>query len=320
MIYPKVSIIIPSYNAEKYIGATINSVLEQTYKNIELIVVDDGSCDKTINILEGYKTKLKILLKNNEGTASARNLGIKSSTGKYLVFLDNDDLLFSESILNLVEKLILNPSYKAAYGDGYGFRDLKINNLNKWTHTPKYSGNIFEYIIRGLNLMPGQYILDKECVSLLGGFDEIEKMAEDWSFLLKISKNYDFLYVPTPVLKKRTHLKMKTLNKDEHIIKKRFFVIKNTFGLESKFIIRKYLSKKILSEWYRTEGLLCISEYRDNKKGIKCMLRSLKLFPFQPTLLMSLCYNKFIPSYVKIAWKKLKQLPLHILESVGAHK
>jgi glycosyltransferase involved in cell wall biosynthesis len=304
---PRVSVIIPAYNCEKYIQEAIDSVLAQTHQDIEIIVVNDGSTDNTISRLDKYKSKIKVLLKPNGGTASARNFGIKASTGQYLVFLDNDDLLFPDAIENLVKQIILNRSFMAAYGEGYAFRDLNVDRLTKWTHIPKESGNIFKNIVRGLTLLPGQFLVDKECTIKIGGFDETEKMAEDWNFLLKFSRAYNFLYVPTPVLKKRVHSAMKTLNKKEHIIKKRLFVIKRAFGNESKQIARKYLSRKILAEWCRSEGLLCLSEYKDNEQGMRYLLKSLRLFPFQPSLIATVCYNKFVPANIKTVWRRFKR-------------
>ena len=92
---PKVSIILPNYNSSKTIGATINSVLQQTYKNWELIIVDDCSDRKTKNILSKYRKikKIKILyLKKNKGAGPCRNLAIKKTNSYYLAFIDSDDL------------------------------------------------------------------------------------------------------------------------------------------------------------------------------------------------------------------------------------
>ena len=91
-----VSIIVPIYNSEKYIERCIKSILNQTYKNFELILINDGSTDKSIDILNKYKKidkRISIIDKKNEGVAKTRNLGIQKAKGKYVMFIDNDDFI-----------------------------------------------------------------------------------------------------------------------------------------------------------------------------------------------------------------------------------
>ena len=96
---PLVSILIPCFNAEKYIKETVESCLEQKWKNIEIIVVDDGSTDQSIHILKSIKNKkVKIVLQENQGAIAARNSAYKHSNGKYIQYLDADDLLSKEKI------------------------------------------------------------------------------------------------------------------------------------------------------------------------------------------------------------------------------
>lgn len=104
---PKVSIIIPAYNAEKHIDRAIKSALAQTYENLEVIVVDDGSTDKTIDICKIFEKedkKVYCYRKENGGVSSARNFGIKKASGKYVFFLDSDDEIEPTVIDNLVKK------------------------------------------------------------------------------------------------------------------------------------------------------------------------------------------------------------------------
>lgn len=107
---PLVSIIIPNYNCEKYIDKCINSVINQTYKNIEVIVVDDGSTDKSLDIIKKFidNDKVKLIIQDRQNAAIGRNRGIDASKGEYLLFIDSDDILFPSS----VEKLV-NTAYKA---------------------------------------------------------------------------------------------------------------------------------------------------------------------------------------------------------------
>ncbi|MGI8668594.1 MAG: glycosyltransferase family 2 protein, partial [Aridibacter sp.] len=92
MIHPLVSVIIPAYNAEQFISQTIESVLGQTLKDFEIVVVDDGSTDETAGIAESYGAPVRCIRKTNGGVSRARNTGIEHAVGKYIAFLDADDL------------------------------------------------------------------------------------------------------------------------------------------------------------------------------------------------------------------------------------
>ena len=97
----KVSIIIPTYNSEKYLKRCINSICNQTYKNIEIIIIDDGSTDNTFNICEEYSKKddrVKFIHKKNEGVSVARNIGIENANGKYIMFVDSDDWIENNTV------------------------------------------------------------------------------------------------------------------------------------------------------------------------------------------------------------------------------
>ena len=99
----KVSIVIPVYNTEKYISSCIESALNQTYDDIEILVINDGSTDSTLSIITKFEKKIKIINKKNGGTASALNYGIKNMSGQWFKWLSADDLLKN----NAIEKLVL---------------------------------------------------------------------------------------------------------------------------------------------------------------------------------------------------------------------
>lgn len=115
----KVSIIIPVYNSEKYIKRCIDSILNQTYKNLEIILINDGSVDKSIDILNLYKKEnenIIVIDKKNEGVSISRNLGIEMATGKYIMFMDNDDYIeenyIGEYVNNISDNDILIGGYE----------------------------------------------------------------------------------------------------------------------------------------------------------------------------------------------------------------
>ena len=104
---PMVSIIVPVYNVEKYLGKCINSLLQQTYSNIQIILINDGSTDSSGNICNKYSDfdkRIFVLHKQNEGVSAARNAGIDISIGEYLLFVDSDDWLEANTVAELIEK------------------------------------------------------------------------------------------------------------------------------------------------------------------------------------------------------------------------
>ena len=137
----KVSIIIPVYNSEKYISKCLDSVINQTYKNIEILVINDGSKDNSINILSEYEKKdsrIIVIDKENEGVAKTRNMGIKKATGEYIMFIDNDDFVDSD----YVETYLKNTDYDIVIGS---YKRTDINgeilfkyNLNEDSIWSKY--------------------------------------------------------------------------------------------------------------------------------------------------------------------------------------
>lgn len=107
-IVPRVSIIVPVYNTEKYLPCCINSILTQTFTDFELLLIDDGSKDNSGKICDEYAVidkRVRVFHKNNEGASIARNLGIKKSKGKFLVFVDSDDYIASDYIQTFCEIL-----------------------------------------------------------------------------------------------------------------------------------------------------------------------------------------------------------------------
>lgn len=133
----KVSIITPVYNDEKYIAETIRSILDQTHKNFELIIIDDYSIDGSMDIVKSFiDSRIKIIRNmGNRGPAFCRNVGIKSATGDYIAFLDGDDIWLKDKLEKQLDFMISN-----CYGfccTKYGTIDENGNNMNKYVYSPK---------------------------------------------------------------------------------------------------------------------------------------------------------------------------------------
>ena len=192
IVYPLVSIITPCFNSEKYIGETINSVLKQTYKNWELLIVDDISTDKTVEVVKEYQLKdsrIKLFVLEKKGGASiARNKAIAESNGKYVAFLDSDDVWKPNKLKEQVKFMIAN-NYQFSFHN-YELIDDKSNRLHKLKKCPShitYISQLFGCSIGCLSVM-----YDQENVGLVQ-IKRIDKRNDDalWiSILSRCKRGY----------------------------------------------------------------------------------------------------------------------------------
>ena len=181
----KVSIIMPAFNAENYIAKSIQSVLNQTYKDFELIIINDKSTDNTMSIVNDFERKdqrIKVIdLKENQGVAQARNHGIKASTGRFIAFLDSDDLWHSEKLNKQISFMLENDcafSYTA-----YEIIDHKGMRLQQYVKVPK--SRSYKQLLRGNFIGCLTVVIDKTKVR---PFEMLKIGHEDYALWLSILK------------------------------------------------------------------------------------------------------------------------------------
>ena len=134
----KVSIIIPVYNSEKYLRQCLDSVINQTFKDIEIIVINDGSTDNSLQIIQEYVNKysnIKLINKQNEGCYKARNIGLETATGEYIAFLDADDIWRPEKLKKTLD--FMTKKGAAFAFTAYDYGDKNANSLGKTVHVPE---------------------------------------------------------------------------------------------------------------------------------------------------------------------------------------
>ncbi len=185
-IYPKFSVIIPVFNREKFISRAIESVLNQSYKNFELIVVDDGSTDNTSKIIKKYP--IKIITQQNRGVSAARNAGIKASKGEIIAFLDSDDEWKKDKLKIQANFFIKNPSYKIHQTDEIWIKNGKF--LNKKKIHQKKEGYIFYDSLHLCLISPSAVAIKKELFDEVGLFREDFEVCEDYELWLRVTKKY----------------------------------------------------------------------------------------------------------------------------------
>lgn len=195
---PLVSIIIPCYNAERFIGETIQSVINQTYTNWELIVINDGATDSSESIIQPFLNDFRIhyFKKKNEGVSVARNTGIEKAKGEYIAFLDADDIWYPNNLKIKIEFLVNNPNFSWVYSDLGA-----INENGERLPNPAHGkdGNILEDILLWTSeVIPGpcsNIILKRECIESGLRFDSFLSTAADQDFTLYLSKDFKGKYL-----------------------------------------------------------------------------------------------------------------------------
>lgn len=229
----KVSILIPLYNAEKYICDTIDSVINQKYKNWECIIVNDGSTDNSEKIVfEKIKgnNKFKYLTEENGGPGKARNYAASVATGKYLLFLDADDIILDDYLLDGVNFLDNNNDYALFYGMATMFWDDGTEKL--WL-LRKFK-DMKDFLIA--NCIYCTSMIRKKDFDAIGGFDEYLKAYEDWEFFIRLLDRNSKVYREDKILfKYRRH----TGSRDD-INKNNWPVFRNIIYLKNKAIFDKW--------------------------------------------------------------------------------
>jgi len=203
-----VSVIIPTYNASKYVTKAIDSVLNQDYDNYEIIVVDDGSTDNTQEVLEKYGSKIKYIYQENGGPAKARNTGIISSYEDYIAFLDADDLWLPGKLRKQIDFFHRHPQYAMVYTDMKHAVNGKIVNssyLKEGNYRYISSGFIYENLLRECFIFTPTVIVKRECLEKVGLFREDLRISEDYDLWLRIADEYEIGFLDEPLVIRNRH-------------------------------------------------------------------------------------------------------------------
>lgn len=203
---PLVSVIVPNYNYSAYVSEAIESALDQSYANIEVIVVDDGSTDDSIRVLEGFGSKIKLIKQANAGVARARNYGVANSSGEYIAFLDADDLWMPDKIDRQVARLIADPEVGLVH---VGVTEIDGKGQTVGERIDGMEGDVTKELLlleRSVVLGGGSgFIVRRDLFESVGGFDEKLSTSADWDFFVRVSRLARLGFVPEPLLRYRLH-------------------------------------------------------------------------------------------------------------------
>jgi len=274
-----VSVIVPVYNRAHLVTETVTSILGQTYRNIEIILINDGSTDDSLAIIQAlqleYPDVIRIIDQENQGQTIARNQGIKKALGKYIAFLDSDDLW-------VPDKLELQiPLFAEGVGLVYG----GVEMINEHGETksfdscdPAIQGNIYPQLLVRNRMTGGSVVVLREALNMVGLFDSEFKAAENWDLWLRICREYQARLVNKPVVKYRLH--QNNMSKDVLLMQdaKRQIMAKHCDKNSSDKLTARY-SKLAEADLFYKLGVYFFSR-EEFVKAIQNFLRVMVISPF----------------------------------------
>jgi len=295
---PRVSIIVPTYNSEKFIKRAIDSILNQTFQDFEIIIIDDASMDKTVEIVKNYcekdkRIKLFQLNENSGGPAKPFNVGIKNSSGEFVAFLESDDEWLSKKLEKQIE--IFEKFSNVGLVSCWAYRVFEDGSKKFFKN---YNGILSKdkwclFWTKGGIISPSTIIVNRKIFDNVGVFDEKIKASTDLDFYMRVIKKYDFYFV--------TEYLVNYYETHESLSKKQFWI---KWIPEIEYILKKYEADfekcpKAKSNFLKTLGS-CYLLQGEYLRARKYLLEAIKNNPVYLRL-----YLQFLISLIPNLYKKL---------------
>lgn len=283
---PIVSVIIPAYNAARWIAETIDSVLVQTFRDFEVIVVDDGSTDETPEIVAKYGNSVRHVRKENGGESSARNAGVRAAHGKYVAFVDADDLWLPEKIELQMKLFTKCPDLAWAYCDALVFDGQTNQVLWKISDTTKpYEGDILRPLLLDNFIGSPTPIIRRDVFDVAGYFDEspLIRIGPDWDMWLRIAAKHAIGYVAQPLAKYRWHSSSMTgTTGPQYTFESKLRVIENAVAREPKRLAD--LRGRAIANLCTIMGKWMVKRNED-AKAREMFIRAIRYYPYDIRIL-----------------------------------
>lgn len=276
---PIISVIIPAYNAQRTILETIQSLQQQTFSDFEIVVINDGSTDGTVELLKQIaEPRLKVFSYENGGLPVARNRGIDRATGDYITFIDADDLWTPDKLESQLTALQQNPQAGVAYS-WTAFINEKSEVLYAWEPI-YYQGNVYPQLLVKNFISSGSNILvRREFIEAAGRFDPTLKSAEDWDYYIRLAAACQFVLVPQYQILYRRSSQSMTSKVD--VMEKYILTVIETAYQQAPSELQ-YLKKQSLANTYQFLAQLCIAHVQSNQGAIlasKKLYKAIQLYP-----------------------------------------
>ncbi len=320
---PVVSVVIPTYNRAHLIGQAIQTVLNQTFQNIEIIIVDDASTDNTEEIVASLKDERILYLRHekNLGAPAARNTGIKAAKGEYIAFQDSDDEWHPEKLEKQMRVFEASPPEVGVVYTAF----LRIVNDKKeyipYPWVTQKEGDIHKELLKGSFITTPSIIVRKVCFEKTGMFDECLPRLQDWELVIRLSKYYHFGFVNKPLLTSYFTLDSISDSEKARIQALKIIIAKhlNNFLEEKETLLNYYYGigvylclnneiaegelyiakafeivpdRRLLSERYFIIGRRLCST-KDIKTGRSYLIKAIRTFPLKIEVLLVVIFSFF---------------------------
>ncbi len=295
---PRVSVIVPTYNRAHMIVECLDSVLNQTYRDFEVIVVDDGSTDDTEKVIKPYLDRIQYIKQENQGNAAARNIGIRKAKGEIIAFDDSDDLWLPDKLERQVRYLDEHHDVDMVCGNGIFFGDQKIEGKkvipDKRAVPLERDGVTLRAIFMKSSIRTPTIVARRQVIEATGGFDPDFKVCVDLDFAFRVLMKFKVAFINQPLFKLRRH----TGHIGGDSERRTLFNIKAIEKLlsehpEAKDLIgQDNINRRVAYRYYRLGGI-----YRKKKKkrdASDAFKKALSYRPFYPSCLLQylLCLIK----------------------------
>jgi hypothetical protein len=249
---PRVSVIITALNAGAFIGETLSSILAQTYRDFEIVVVDAGSTDQTLDIVSRCSGPVRLIVRDKLSKSAGRNVGIQSSSGEYVALVDADDRWQPHKLLRQMEYLERAPSCRWVYSDCF-VNDYRRPGVElKWSdRNCLYEGQILEHLLLGCFVPSPTPVLHRDVLDAVGGFDETFKRhePEDWDLWLRVAARFPAGVVNEPLARLRVHASSLTSREDLVLTGEGALAVVRR-ALERNPQLPAALRHRVLATWY----------------------------------------------------------------------
>lgn len=289
-----ISVIIPTYNRVNYLRISVNSVIQQTYKNIEIIIVDDCSTDNTENIINRVQDKRIRYLRNKEniGAGASRNRGIKEAKGEFIAFLDDDDEWLPKKLEKQMLLFNLLPDDYGLVYCGHIIYDMNGDLIGR--KKSQYRGNVLREILNGCILGGSTPLIRKTVFSKVGYNNSNLKSSIDWEMWIRIAENYKFDFVDEYLVKYIIHedqisTKRKNRIEDLELIYKSHKKLLKLYSAELNFI-KKIIRLYIIENKYDYAYRYLRRSHKINTKDINTLVK-IALIILMPDILKYIIYK-----------------------------
>lgn len=277
---PLVSAIIPAFNAASFVADAIESALRQTHRPLEVIVVDDGSTDRTPDVLAGFGSAIDVVRQTNMGLAGARNQGARHARGEWLAFLDADDVWMPEKIEKQLER--------ARSGAAMVYTDRE--NIGELDGLPRIQseievlveGDAFVQLLTGGNVIPASSAMVRQQVFRdLGGFYPARRSgAEDWDLWVRLAAQHDIAVCREPLVKYRLHAGAMTRNVAQ-MTEASTAVVERALASPRGRLLPRRVRRQILARVHRSNAARA-ARYGNQRHALVEYLRSIRSRPLAP--------------------------------------